>query len=354
MAFSSPGALYRYFGGQVTEKTIRDALAHVDSYTLHREYKQPAVYNPYYAYRRRTRFQADLIDISKLKASNRGTTFLLVVIDIFTRKIWVMPLARKTAEATAEGLSSWLESMREEEGDADGERFFLTDSGKEFLNARVRALMRDNNVTMEIARNINKAAVVERVNKSLQVLIYKYLTDRGETKYIDILPALVSGYNNRKHRSLNFMTPNEADRPRNENRVRAVQTQRYAKNVAKRSKGQPKFVIGDMVRIKTYAKAPSSARRAYLPQFHGEYFKVIGINRRMPITMYQLRSMDTEEDIEGGFYANELTLVKGESFKIERIIRQRGRAPNREYFVKWKYFSPRWNSWVREQDVEQP
>jgi len=40
VAFSSPGNIFRYFNGRVPESIIRDALEHIDSYTLHREYKQ--------------------------------------------------------------------------------------------------------------------------------------------------------------------------------------------------------------------------------------------------------------------------------------------------------------------------
>ena len=319
------------------------------------------MHNPYYTYNRRRQFQADLIDISGLKRANDNVTFLLVVIDIFSRKIWVMPLKRKTGKETASALRAWFENALADE-DEDDRRSFLTDSGKEFLNAEVRSLMREKGVRMYQAKNVNKAAIVERVNKSLQILIYKYLTDSGEARYLDVLPRLVSGYNNRKHSTLNNFTPNEADLERNEIRTRAIHTNRYANILMKSRKKRGKrprtkrkesrFAVGDRVRIKTLAKAPSSARRSYLQQFHGEYFEIERVDLRMPVTMYWLRSMNTEELIEGGFYANEMTHVRGDTFKIDEIIRTRGRGAKREYFVRWKHFSPRWNSWVKADDVD--
>ena len=361
IAFSSPKTVYDYFRGRVPLSKIKKALEHVDSYTLHREYKRPKVHNPYYTYNRRRQFQADLIDISGLKRANDNVTFLLVVIDIFSRKIWVMPLKRKTGKETASALRAWFENALADE-EEDDRRSFLTDSGKEFLNAEVRSLMREKGVRMYQAKNVNKAAIVERVNKSLQILIYKYLTDSGEARYLDVLPRLVSGYNNRKHSTLNNFTPNEADLERNEIRTRAIHTNRYANILMKSRKKRGKrprtkrkesrFAVGDRVRIKTLAKAPSSARRSYLQQFHGEYFEIERVDLRMPVTMYWLRSMNTEELIEGGFYANEMTHVRGDIFKIDEIIRTRGRGAKREYFVRWKHFSPRWNSWVKADDVD--
>ena len=63
IAFSAPSKVYKYFGGKLSKAFIVDALEHVDAYTLHREYKRPKVYNPFYAYIRRKTFQADLITI---------------------------------------------------------------------------------------------------------------------------------------------------------------------------------------------------------------------------------------------------------------------------------------------------
>ncbi len=353
-AYSSPDTVYRFFQGRASRDQIKRALEHDDAYTLHREYKKAHRFNPYFVYHRRRQFQADLIDISSLKRANRGVTFLLVIIDVFSRRIWVYPLKNKSARETRRGFEQWFRALHAEGGAALSKipgRSLLTDSGKEFVNAEVKAIMQSKGIRMDQAKNINKAAIVERVNKSLQILIYKYLTDRSETRYIDALPDLVKSYNTRKHRSLNYISPQEADFPSNEHLVRSMHRMRYSSLVGKQRKSPPTFKVGDMVRVKTYAKAPSSARRAYLQQFHGEYFKVVRLNRRMPIVMYEIQSMDTDEIIEGGFYSNELTRVRGDTFKIERIIKSRGTGPNKEHLVRWKHFGPRWDSWIKASDV---
>ena len=157
--------VYKHFRGRASLDQIKRALEHVDSYTLHKEYKRPRIHNPYYVYHRKKQFQADLIDIAGLKQHNDNITFLLVVIDVFSRKIWVIPLKRKTGKETANALRKWAAVALDGENEIDN-RSLLTDSGKEFLNADVRSLMREKNIRMDQAKNINKAAVVERVNKS--------------------------------------------------------------------------------------------------------------------------------------------------------------------------------------------
>jgi len=351
IAFSAPFTIYKYFNGRFPLRAITEALEHNDTYTLHREYKQPSGYNMYYVRERRHQFQADLIDIMSLKRYNRGITFLLVIIDLFSRKLWVMPLRNKSGLTTVTAFRDWIASLR---GDLKSPARLLTDSGTEFYNRQVKDLMSSHNIEMQKAKNIHKAAIVERANKTIQILIYKYLTDRGETKYIDVLADLVSGYNNRKHRTLNYeYTPNEADLPSNESDVRSIHILRGGKKALhnKQKRRWNTFDIGDHVRIKTHARAISTARRAYLQQFHGELFTITGINDRMPIKMYFLKSMNTEEDIDGGFYANELVRVRGDLFKIEKILRREGRGRQRRVLVRWKYFDPRWDSWIYERDI---
>jgi hypothetical protein len=120
-AFSAPANIGRSFG--ISQEKARRILEEVDSYVSHREYKRPSVFNPYYVYKRRELVQADLIDISELRAHNNGVRYLLLIIDVFTKKIWVYPL--KTKEGTkvssvALGPSSKPEDVTSAEASAPG------------------------------------------------------------------------------------------------------------------------------------------------------------------------------------------------------------------------------------------
>lgn len=335
IAFSAPGTVARAYG--ISQEKARKILEEIDSYVSHREYKRPSIFNPYYVYKRRELIQADLIDISELRAHNNGVRYLLLIIDVFTKKIWVYPLKTKEGLRVREALEDWLDTI----GNPVPESF-ATDAGNEFFNRHVRALLNDRGVRQEKSIGTCKAAVAERANKSLQVLIYKYLSENQTKEYIGKLPNLVETYNRRGHRTLNFMSPNMADLPRNELDVRAIHVARYAKIARKKLK----FNVGEVVRIKLESKVLSPQSRAYKPQFKEEYFVIRDINRRLPIPLYYLKAMDSNEEIQGGFYSNELTAVRGDEFKIERVIEERGEGPNRELLVRWQHFGPQWDSWV--------
>ena len=338
-AFSSPATVARHHN--ITVDRARRILQHEDAYNLHREYKRPRSFNPYYIRQRRKLVQADLIDIRNIEQHNDNTKFLLLLIDVFSRMVWLYPLRNKSAKTMKTTMENWINRLfRLPET-------IMTDKGTEFWNHQVRTLLRNNGITLQLATGTCKAAYAERANKTLQVLIYKYLTEHETLRYIDKLDDLVRSYNRRGHRSLEFMSPIEADRPRNRARVCEIAERRWSK-VKRR---EPTLGLGQMVRVKTEAKAISSSRRAYAEQFKGEFFTIHRINRTLPIPMYYLRSLDTDELIDGAFYANELTRIRGDVFKIDHVIRWRGRGRNRQALVRWKYFGPRHDSWVAEADI---
>ncbi len=356
-SFTSPGSVYYYYRGRIPLKTIQKALSRVDAYTLHREYKQPKAYNPFYAYVRRTRFQADLVDMSRLHKANGYFKYLLVIIDVFTRKIWVVPLKSKSAASMVAALRPWLEEL---EGDRSSgqKRHLYTDRGTEFVNAPVRRLLRGYDMQSDLAqRSLNKAALAERVNKTLQVRIYKYLTHTGRLRYVDRLQEIVGAYNNTRHRTLEKLTPEQADRRENEVLVREIHGRRYMaleRRTRRRRERHTQLRKGQHVRIKVPGgKRVGKDSRAYTPFFQDELFVVTGVSRRMPVPMYKVHSLKTGQEARGRFYRNELTPVDKRVFKVARILRSRtDGAGNVERLVRFTEINPVFDSWIKARDID--
>ena len=143
------------------------------------------------------------------------------------------------------------------------------------------------------------------------------------------------------------MTPLEADRIANELRVRAIHLRRYAKI----KKKKPKYAVGDTVRIKTDPHGVSSGRRAYAEQFKGEFFTIERVNSTFPRPMYYLRSLNTHDQIKGGFYGNELSKIRGNVYRVEKILRTRRRRGKTEHLVRWKYFNDTHDSWEPAENI---
>ena len=111
IAFTSPGAVKRFFGKKYSGKDILATLRNIDGYTLHKEYKKPNVRNPYYVYSRREQVQMDLIDVRKLAQYNDDKNWLLVAIDVFSKFSFVEAMSRKNSNETVKALTAIFSRM---------------------------------------------------------------------------------------------------------------------------------------------------------------------------------------------------------------------------------------------------
>ena len=105
--------------------------------------------------------------------------------------------------------------------------------------------------------------MIERFNKTIKKKMFKYFSANNTRKYVDVLDLLVDQYNNTIH-SLIKMSPKEASRKENENKVRRNLYPEFGgKTLA------PKFLIGDNVRI-----TKKKMCKGYTQRWTKEVFKI--------------------------------------------------------------------------------
>ena len=295
IAFASPGWIHLYYKKEIPIKKIKKWLEGIDAYTLHKHKKLPKPRNPTYAYYKRYQFQIDLIELGNLSVDNDGFKYLLSAIDIFTRFAFVEPLKNKKAQSFMDGFKSIIKRAKK------SPRRILADKGGEIKNRIFQDFCKQNNILLIHSENLNHAPFVERFNRTLKNIMFRYMTHNNSKKFIDVLSLLVYGYNHRKHRMIG-MSPNEAEKPGRASAIRRIQEKHYAK--VKRIK--PRFKIGQTVRI---SKFKDHFDRGFTQQFQKEIFRIKSIFTRLPIPTYELQTLDGEETLIGNFYANELTKV---------------------------------------------
>ena len=114
-SFSSPWKLYRAtrsLGYQdIGLSDVECFLEGQHSYTLHRHFNPRFRRRKVLAWGVGYQYQADLIDYVPLKHENRGTTFLLSVIDVFSCYALLIPLRSKRGEEVCDGLARVFEHM---------------------------------------------------------------------------------------------------------------------------------------------------------------------------------------------------------------------------------------------------
>ena len=176
----------------------------------------------------------------------------------------------------------------------------------------------------------------ERFNKTMKTWMWKYFSANNTTRYLDILPALLTRYTHSIHRSIG-MTPHDASQKENEKEVR-VKLQGQSTEGRK-----PKFRIGNQVRI---AKLKRHFEKGYTPNWTEEVFVIDQILPTQPTT-YKIRDL-ADEPIVGSFYEQQLQKTTQTTFRIEKVLRKR----KGEALVKWKGYPDKFNSWVPLKDLE--
>ena len=340
-SFGGLNTVQRYFP-KASKSLIRDALAGLDTYTIHRETKNPKVYNPIYVRNPRELFQADLIELKGgLPEKNNNVKFLLVVIDTFTRFAWIEPLTSKDARPV---LNAYKKIHARSQ---PLEKALLTDQGGEFQNRLFWGYLKGKNIELRLANG--KAPHVERFNRSYQNLLYRWMEENQTETYINHIQAILDIYNKRYHRIIK-MSPREAEMPENYIKVlNAVES--YYRKVNYKAKSikpnKPKFNIGDHVRISAYNK---KFDKGYYKQFKPYVYEIAEILTHLPVVMYRIKHRHNNEIEAGTWYEEELQLVSkdydGTLFKVEKIVKdnkKKGRA--RKVLVKWKYWNDEDNTW---------
>ena len=267
---------------------------------------------------------ADLADMKAFKDYNDGYTFLLLVIDIFSKYGWIVPLKNKKGETVAEALKNIFEERKPEK--------LWTDKGTEFKNKDVKKLIEIYNT-----ENEEKSSIVERWIRTMKEKMWKYFTDNNTYNYMSVLPDLVKDYNNTVHSSTKF-TPIDASKKKNELTVwRNLYPDRFKTN-----RLTPKFSVGDLVRI---TKKKTVFEKGYTTRWTKETFTIKEIRDTNPIT-YKIKDLEGEE-IKGTFYEPELQKTEKQLYRIEKIIEK----DKNKSLVKWKGYSDKFNSWVDNKDL---
>lgn len=333
-SFGGRSSVLRHHRGTPAARVLRP-LDEIYSYTTHRQAKRPRKTNPVYVREKRRLLQSDLLELKReWWGDNDGVKHLLMVMDSFTRWLWVRPLRRKSAATVTAAMGEILQEM----GTLHPKCQLLADRGTEYINADMRRLLARHSIQLIHPTSLGHAPHVERANLSLQRLIYMQMAESGESRFLPKLDNLVHIMNHRYHRIIR-MTPAEAEEARNRTRLLHALELYYATVKSK----PPRFKVGEQVRIQ---RDKGKFGRGYDQIFTDEVFRVTKVHTKLPIPQYSLENWDQNEAIQGRFYAEELQRVRGDVFKVDKVIRTRRRKGQSESLVKWRGYPDSANSWI--------
>lgn len=276
-------------------------------------------------------WQMDLGQLDRYAKINRNFKYILTVIDCFSKYVWAKPLKTKSGEEVTRAFESILkESGRQP-------THIQSDQGKEFFNVHFRKLMQKYKINHYNTFSRMKAAIVERVIRTIKERLFKYFSLNGTFKWIDILPEIIENYNGRKHRTINM-------RPRDVNESNESDVRKFAYNHLKIAAPR-KFEVGQIVRI---SKEKHVFKKGYTPNWTTELFKIVKIRITNPTT-YILEDMNGSP-IAGTFYDYELQKTANpDIYLVERITGRRKFKGKSQVKVRWLGLDE--ETWIDAKDI---
>lgn len=201
----------------------------------------------------------DLIDMDAFVSNNNRWRYILNVVDIFSRKVWLAKLKRKEAI----DVRNEFENICNRAGIKPD--YLISDNGKEWLG-EFKLFCQDNDIQQRFTRSYSPQAngVVERSNKEIRKIIKSYLIENNDLKWYNILNEIEENKNSSYHSSTKNIPDNiwvaNKDRLSNRNLPATVTDNLRLKarlNIVKKAlkeikkfKEKDNFEVGDIVRVK--------------------------------------------------------------------------------------------------------
>ena len=204
-----------------------------------------------------------LADMQLINKFNKGTRFLLCVIDIFSivsKYSWVVTLKDKKGVTIVNAFQKVLGRSNRKPNK------IWVDKGSDFYNSSFIKWLKGNDIEMYSTYNQGKSVVAERFIRTLKNKNYKYMTSISENLYIDKLYDIVNEYNNAYHEAIK-MKPVD------------VKSGNYVEYNVNFNDKYPKFQVGDHVRISKYKNIFGEG---YTPNWSEEIFVIKKVQTTVP------------------------------------------------------------------------
>ena len=182
---------------------------------------------------------------------------------------------------------------------------------------------------MYSTHNEEKSFIAERFIRTLKNKIYKHMTAVSKNVYFNVLDDIVDEYNNTYHITVQMKSI-------------VVKSDSFAEYNEESSEKNPKFKVGDHVKISKYKNVFANG---YAPNWSEQIFVISKVKNTVPWT-YVISDLNGEE-IVGSFYERELQKTNQTQFRVEKILKAKGN----KLYVKWKGYDNSFNSWIDKKDI---
>ncbi|KAL3120215.1 hypothetical protein niasHT_008965 [Heterodera trifolii] len=284
--------------------------------------------------------RVDLADLQALSRHNRGHRYLLVAVDVLSKRLFVVPLKNKRAEEMLDAFKQLIDQMP-----MVPHRIF-SDKGTEFKNRLVKEFFEEHEIEKhEPIHSSVKASVAERAIRNVKQRLYRYFAEKETLNWVDAVQKIVDGINSSPSR-VHGMRPIDVDF----SNAQKVWKRMYHRQPSLTGrKRPPRFHKDEFVRM---SREKGQFEKGYLPNYGDEILEIDEVLKAVRPIRYKLRD-EHGEKFKGSFYEQELARVRKDadtSYRIEKVYRKRKRADgSSEMLVKFIGYPNR--EWIHESQL---
>ena len=354
IAFTSIKNLYnvaKKFFPSISIKDVKNFLKTQDSYTLHKlAPKKFKFYRKVLAPMPKYFLSLDLIDMQKYSQYNDGVKYLIFLIDIFSRKIFVYPIFNKNKFEILKSLKHFFNLKINQ----NYIRIYSDLEGGLYSNLVLNFLKEKNIILYSNSTKEVKNSIAEANLKHLKKKIYKFLTHYNINRYIDFLPQIISVINNTSKRIFKnkFLTPNILHLIKNRDFLKKQFHLMYSDSINTFSKKKNIHSLKkySYVRISLLNRT-NIFSKSFEKVNSGEIFQIYDIDKSQYPFLYKLRDLSGEK-ILGSFYKDELTevILKNE-YKIKILKTKIDENNKKFYYVNYINYPKKFNEWISENQL---
>ena len=238
-------------------------------------------------------FMADLFEYPQYKYQNRGYVYGLVLIDCFTKYVWIKPMKTKTGQETSKAFESIFQEFDQHPLN------LVTDAGLEFFNSKVNQVLNSYNIVhyKPPTKTEWKASMAERVIQTFKRKLEKYFHKYKTKKWTDVIDQIVKDYNNTPHSAHGLKPVDVTD----ENRDVVYKKMFPDRNLSVVCK----LYVGDRVRK---IREKTLYEKGYTQNWSDEVYIIETVRQSGGVCWYQLIDSN-HESVPGIWYYYQLNLV---------------------------------------------
>ena len=238
-------------------------------------------------------FMADLIEYPHYKTLNKGFVYILLLIDCFTKKIYLASMKKKDKHHSAAAFESIFKNFDEFPIN------IVTDGGKEFFNSSVHKIFQNYGINhyKTPTRTKWKASMAERAIQTVKNRLQKYFQLKKKHVWIDVIQQIAINYNTTPH-STHKLSPQDVNDENRDDVFKRLYPDKSLTTVCK-------LKFGDKVRT---LKEKTDFEKGYTQKWSDEIYTIKNVRQSGGVCWYILED-HTRVELSGIWYYYQLNLV---------------------------------------------